>query len=58
MKVCEQILGGICTLIAEDQGGKICRGQGFVFIGVGHLDNVSGLTSHSLWFYLGVTSRS
>ncbi len=54
MNVCEHNLGGI----AEDQGGKICRGQGVVFVGVGRSDDVSGPALRSLGFYLGVTSGS
>ncbi len=58
--VCECVraqLGGICTLIAE-LGGKICRGEGVVFIGVSRSDDVSGPALHCLGFYSGVTSGS
>ncbi len=46
------------VLIAEDQGGKICRGKEVGFVGVGHSDDAGGPALHSLGFYLGVTSGS
>ncbi len=58
MNVCEHNFGGEFVLIAEDQGGKICRGQWVVFVGVGRSDDVSRPALRSLGFYLGVTSGS
>ena len=49
---------GKFVLIAEDQGGKICRGQGVEFVGVSRSDDVSGPALRSLGFYSGVTSGS
>ncbi len=59
MNVCKHILGGICTLVAEDQGGLILQGtRGCVCCGVSRLNDISRPALHSLGFYLGGTSGS